>query len=224
MYYNIRTAWEPSIIGVKNGIYQVELDKKAYDSQTYTALESLFIHNVFSANQFNPEIDFKFYFKKLKSAKKTSIMSFTPNLKHCHFLVKDKIMELFGGFNIQEHKALEAVVYDSPTENVDESYRMLFLVLQDWDIIDFENTVFTTGGFGKNPKIELRFKNEADLNVYNGITNVKTLSLANKFDKTLDLFLTRLGGMFVSENLRKALESANVTGLKYYNDIEILFS
>jgi hypothetical protein len=224
MYYNIRTAWEPSIIGVKNGIYQVELDKMAYDSQAYAALESLFIKNVFSANQFNPEIDFKLFFKKLKSAKKTSIMSFSPNLNHCHFLMKDTIVELFGDFNIQQYKAIETVVYDTPTENVDESYRMLFLVLQDWDVIDFENTVFTTGGFGKNPKIELSFKNEADLNVYNGITNVKTLSLKSNFDKTLDLFLTRLGGMFVSDNLRKALESANVTGLKYYNDIEVLFS
>lgn len=108
MYYSIELAWEPEIIGVKNGIYQVELDKGAYPKNTYAQIDSLFISNIIAENNQAPEIDFRFYFKKLKSAKKTSFMSFTPYLSHCHFLVERNIFEIFKDFKIQAHKAFEA--------------------------------------------------------------------------------------------------------------------
>jgi len=87
MYYNLRLAWEPEVIGVKNGVYQVELDKKAHDKSAFYKIDSLFISNDFSINQAALDCELKFYFKKLKSAKKTSLMSFTPYLNHCHFLI-----------------------------------------------------------------------------------------------------------------------------------------
>lgn len=51
MYYNIRLEWDPKVIGVKNGIYQVALDNTAYQKKDYTLLESLFINNEFTAQQ-----------------------------------------------------------------------------------------------------------------------------------------------------------------------------
>lgn len=222
MYYNIKLDWDPKVIGVKNGVYQVELDKRAYDKITYAQVDSLFISNEFQANQACPKIDFKFYFKKLKSAKKTSFMSFTPNLNHCHFLVQTNILELFKTFNVQNYRGFEAVVYDSPTENLDNNYRLFYLVLQDWKMIDFENTVFTSGGFGNQPKIEHSFTDENEIRKFNGITRVKTLALAKAFDSSLDFFHTRLGGLFVSEKLKLALEENNATGIKFNNEVQVL--
>lgn len=222
MYYNIRLDWDPKVIGVKNGIYQVELDKKAYDKKTYTILDSLFISGEFSAKQEYPEVDFKFYFKKLKSANKTSFISFTPYLKHGHFLVHEKILEIFESFNIQHHKAFEAVIYDSPNENLDNNYRLFYCVLKDWEVIDFENTVFTSGGFGNNPKIEHKFSDENDMRKFNGIAKVKTLALSQSFDTSLDFFHTRLGGLFVSEKLKLALEENSATGIRFNNEVEVL--
>jgi len=222
MYYNIRLDWDPKVIGVKNGVYQVELDKKAYNKKVYTQLDSLFISGEFNANQVYPEIDFEFCFKKLKSAKKTSFISFTPYLKHCHFLVQNNIIELFNSFNIQRYKLFDAVIYDLPTENKDDSYRLFYSVLQDWDVINIDKTVFTSGGFGNNPKIEHSFINENEMYKFKGITKVKTLALTKSFDNSLDFFHTRIGGLFVSEKLKLALEKNGVTGIKFNNEIEVL--
>lgn len=222
MYYNIRLDWDPKVIGVKNGVYQVELDKTAYDKKTYARLDSLFIGGEFTAEQEYPEVDFKFYFKKLKSAKKTSFVSFTPHLKHGHFLVHKKTLELFESFNIQQHKDFEAVIYDSPNENLDNNYLLFYCVLKDWEVIDFENTVFTSGGFGNNPKVEHKFSDENDLRKFNGIAKVKTLALSKSFDTSLDFFHTRLGGLFVSEKLKLALEENSATGIRFNNEVEVL--
>lgn len=222
MYYNIRLDWDPKVIGVKNGVYQLELDKKAYDKKVYTILDSLFISGEFTAKQEYPQVDFKFYFKKLKSAKKTSFMSFMPNLKHARFLVHKKILELFNSFNVQKHKNYEAVIYDSPTENLDSDYRLFYCVLQDWNVIDFEKSLFISGGFGNNPKIEHKFKDENDMRKFNGIAKVKKLALSKSFDTSLDFFHTRLGGLFVSEKLKLALEENNATGIRFNKEVDVL--
>ena len=222
MFYNIRLDWDPKVIGVKNGVYQVELDKNAYDKNSYALLDSLFISNAFNVSQANPELNLKFYFKKLKSAKTTSFMSFSPSLNHCHFLVQKNILELFKLFNVQHYRDFDAVIYDSPTENINNSFRLFYLVLQDWDVIDFKNTCFTSGGFGNSPKIEHTFADENELKAFSKIAKVKTLALSKNFNSSLDLFLTRLGGIFVSEKLKLAIEEHNASGIKFNNEVEIL--
>lgn len=224
MYYNIELDWDPKVIGVKNGVYQVELDKSVYNKATYSKIDSLFMGNEFTANQFHPEIGFKFFFKKFKSTKKTSFMSFTPYLNHCLFLVHNNILELFKSFNMQYYKNFESVIYESNKEQPDDSYKLFYSVLQDWDVIDFKKTVFTSGGYGNNPKIEHKFKNEFDMLNFNGNTNVNTLVFTKSFDKTLDFFHTRLGGLFISEKLKLALEENNATGIKYNKEIQVMIS
>lgn len=222
MYYNLNLDWDPKVIGVKNGIYQVELDKKAYDTQVYKKIENLFINSEFTAKQEYPELDFKFCLKKLKSARKTSFMSFSPYLKHGHFLVEKKTLELFEHYNIQKHKNYEAKIFDSNSESYDDNYMLFYCVLQDWDVIDFKKSIFKSGGFGNLPEIELKFKDENELRNFKGIAKVKTLALNNRFDKSLDFFHTRLGGLFVSERLKLELERNNVTGIKFTNEVKIV--
>ena len=222
MHYNIELTWDPKVIGVKNGIYQVELDKNAYDQKTYSQLNSFFISKEFSAQQEYPEIDFQFYFTQLRTAKKTSFMSFSPNLNHCQFLLKKNVLEIFNNFNIQRFKDYNTVIYDEVSEKSDNSYRMFYSVLQDWNTIDFTKTIFTSGGFGNIPLQEHSFSNGSEMKNFNGITKVKTLGLTNLFDFSLDYFHTRLGGNFVSERLKKALEVNSVTGVIFRNNIKLL--
>jgi len=222
MYYNIELEYDPKIIGVNNGMYQVELDKRAYDKKTYAQVDTLFLRNEFTTKQTAPKIDIKFYFKKLKSAQKTSFISFCPYLNHCHFLIQKNLLELFKNFNIQNYTVFETVIYDSPNENIDNTYYLFYLVLQDWDVIDFKNTVFTYGGYGKYPEIERTFVDENEMKNFKFLTKVKTLALTKTFDRSLDFFHTRLGGLFVSEKLKRALEESNVTGIKFHNDVQVL--
>ncbi|WKK59673.1 DUF1629 domain-containing protein [Sphingobacterium sp. BN32] len=222
MYYNLRLDWDPKVIGVKNGIYQVELDKKSYDKMVYKKLDNLFISSEFTAKQEYPELDFRFCFKKLKSAKKTSFMSFSPYLKHGHFLVEKKTLELLEHFNIQKHKNYETEIFDSNYESYDDNYKLFYCVLQDWDVIDFEKSIFKSGGFGNEPEIEFKFKDENELRNFKGIAKVKTLALTNRFDKSLDFFHTRLGGLFVSEKLKLEFERNNTTGIKFTDEVKVL--
>lgn len=84
-------------------------------------------------------------------------------------------------------------------------------------MIDFENTVFTSGGFGNNPKIDHKFSEENEMKKFDGIVKVKTLTLSKSFDNSLDFFHTRLGGLFVSEKLKSALEAYGATGINFNN-------
>ncbi len=222
MFYNIRLDWNPKVIGVKNGVFQVELDKKSYDKKIYAEIESLFIGGELSINQIYPDFDYKFNFKKLKSAKETNLMSFTPYLNNCHFLIDNNTLELLKSFNIQRFKTYEALIYDSSAENLNPNYRLFYSVLQDWNVIDFENSLFISGGFGNIPKIEHKFKDEKEMKVFKGIAKVKTLALQKHFDKTLDFFHTRLGGLFISEKLKLKLEEKKVTGLLLSNEVKVL--
>lgn len=224
MYYKIRLDWDPKVIGVKNGVYQVELDMKRYDKMQFAKLQTFFIGGELSTEQVYPDLDYKFNFKKLKSAKETSFMRFTPFLNNCHFLVDINTLELFEKFNIQKYKAYEALIYNSSSENLNNNYRLFYSVIQGWNIIDFEKTVFTSGGFGNYPVSEHKFKDENEMRNFKGITNVKLLALTKEFDISLDFFHTRLGGLFVSEKLKSELERNNVTGIKFSNDVQVLIN
>lgn len=200
----------------------MELDKKNYDKKVYAQIESFFIKGELSTNQVYPDLDYKFNFKKLKSAKETNLMSFTPYLKNCHFLIDNITLELLKPFSIQGYKAYEVSVSDPSTQNLNSSYRLFYSVLQDWNVIDFEKTLFTSGGFGNNPIIEHKFKDENEMKAFKGIPKVKILALQKHFDKTLDFFHTRLGGLFVSEKLKLELEEKKITGVLFNNEVEVL--
>ena len=222
MYYNLELDWDPKVIGVKNGVFQLELDVNAYDKFAYAKMEHYFIKNNPTINSEFTESDFKFYFKMLKLSKKTTFMSFAPYLNHCHFLIKSSVLELFNSFNVQDHKSFESVVYDSTKEDLDNSYKLFFLKYQNWNVVDFQNTVFSSGGFGNKPQIEHIFTSENELLKFDGIARVRTLALTRYFDNSLDFFHTRLGGLFVSERLKNALEHNNVTGVTFSNLIKII--
>lgn len=221
MYYNIRLDWNPKVIGVKNGIYQLELDKKAYDKNLYKELETLFLDGELIPNEQLPEIDLKFYFKKLKSTKMTDFMSFSPYMKHCHFLVNKSTKDLFNNFNIQQHIFFDSIIIDSFNDVINENYMLFHCPLQDWDVVDFSKSIFITGGFGNIPYTEIQFENENELKNFDGITKIKSLGLTDKFDKSLDFFHTRIGGLFVSKRLKLALEDKMVSGILFNNDVEI---
>jgi hypothetical protein len=222
MYFNLRLDWDPKVIGVRNGVYQVELAAKAYDKETYRQLEALFIREQLKANQVCPEVEFRFLFKNLKSAKKTNIMSFTPDLKHCHFLIDDDTRALLANFKTQQWKALETVVIDPNSETQDYRYGLFYCAFQDWNVVDFEKSIFKYGGFGIIPITEHQFKNEQEMRNFKGITNIKVLALSEDFDSSLDFFHTRLGGIFVSERLKEALEENKTTGIKFRNDVQVI--
>jgi hypothetical protein len=99
---------------------------------------------------------------------------------------------------------------------------LFYCAFQDWNVIDFQKSIFKSGGFGNIPVTEHQFKNEQEMWNFKGITNIKILALTEDFDSSLDFFHTRLGGLFVSERLKSALEGRGVTGVRVVEDVKVL--
>lgn len=222
MYYNLEYNVEPKIIGVRNGAYQVELDKSRYTNEEYAKFESTFIKTEFTAQKYYPEEDFCFYFKKLKSAKETSFMAFCPFIKHGLYLINSDTLRLMQSFNIQRHKTYRAIIHDTKLNIDNASYSVFYSVLQDYNVIDFRKSIFTSGGHGNNPLLNHTFTNEIEKKKYPDLTHIKTLALSKEFDKSLNLFQTRYGGIFVSERLKNALEADKVTGIEFRKRVYVI--
>jgi len=223
MYYSLELDWNPKVIGVRNGVYQLELDESQYESRDLELLKLTFTdHNLLAKKRY-PKIGFPLYFKKLKLAKETTFMSFSPNLIHCLFLVQTRLLEVFNLFNFQEYKVYETVISDFNTKTVNKSYHLFYTVIQDWDVINFEGSIFTSGGFGNIPHTDHHFSSEKELKEFNGILKLKTLALSKKFDPSLDLFHTRLGGVFISERLKNALEEQKVSGVIFKSSVRVVY-
>ena len=212
VYYNIKTSWDPKIIGVKNGIYQVELLEKKYTKE-YLVQFNKYFHSELLLDNSLPPFDIVFHFQKLKLARLTDVISFSPYLNYCHFILNDKAIRCLERFNVQNYHLLPVVIYDEHGKETDTNYKMFFCKLMDWNIIDFKNTVFSTGGYG-NFEIQYHtFINYEDYKKFNKITKVTKLGLNKEFDNSLDFFCTRLGGIFISNALKNEFLENNITGL-----------
>lgn len=80
-YYNISTAWEPTTIGVNNGICQAELvpQKFAKPDDWKEIIEFFDYPTYWSRGDHKPTKAFNFeYIKLLRKAKITDIMSLGP--------------------------------------------------------------------------------------------------------------------------------------------------
>lgn len=223
MYFNIKLSWEPKVIGVRNGVYQVELDHKKYKKESLQQINEYFHStNIWTTKDPLPCFDIHFYFKKFKMTKETNFMSFSPFLNNCLFLIDETIVEILARFNIQSYELYTSTLYDPIDEKENNNYKMFFSLIQDYDVIDFNNTEFSSGGFGNNP---LTFHKFPDLEAYKSfpkLTSIVKLGLSKKFDINLDFFYTRFGGYFVSERLKLALEEHSVTGINFCNKIEVI--
>lgn len=222
-FYNIKLSSDPKIIGVKNGIYQIELIEKMYESKTLSQLKNIFLNPNLGFHQL-PSLDFEFYFKLLKSAKETDFLSFSPHLYNCHFLLKENVQEIFRNLNIQPFSFINSKIINEKKQSTNNNFKMFYTGFQSWEIVNFEDTIFISGGFGKMPIIEHVFSNHEELKSFNGILRLKVLTLTNKFDSSLDLFYSHLGGLFVSDRFKSAIENSNITGVLFNNEINVVIN
>lgn len=87
----------------------------------------------------------------------------------------------------------------------------------------FSKSVFYTGGYGNIALTEHQFSNAEEMRNFRPFPQIKVLALNNEFDSKLDLFYSRIGGVFISEKLRSALEKNAFTGLEFDNSVEVIF-
>ena len=207
MHHNIlRVSSEPKVIGVNNGIYQIELDKSCFsDGKEFERFVLGFQEDTtISINYPQPLI-----YKVLKKAKLTDFMGYSQYLKGIPFVLSAKAVNVFKDFTLKEHSLIEITL----RENKDASYYLFRYPFTENSKIKFEKSVFYTQIPGQE-KVYHKIHNE---NEFMAFWNQNALWKAEKFvldepEANYDCIRLRIGGVFISERLQKAIETNRLIG------------
>lgn len=229
-YYRVAMSCEPKIIGVNNGIYQMELDKKNMDtsSEEYQKFIEWF-------NYDNPD-----YWTKqevvqtlkspvikstlLKKAKITDLMSYAPEYHCLHYIYSEKFINILKAFNIGDYS-----LFDFEIKDVPEKYYLMFIKNVTLPELIYDKCVIYSGHPVLNNVRYYPVNNYQDYLDLN-----KNEELLNDFEKIAiskehygkDIIEIQAGGYpYYSEKLIDFLLDCGITGLdvKYNSNVKLEF-
>ncbi|KFF13762.1 hypothetical protein [Flavobacterium hydatis] len=120
-YYQIGITADPKIVGVKNGIYQVEINENAIEKDEkfrffldfFDYENSHFWKRQDEVNSIKiPSVPAKL----LKNAILTDIMGYTPNITFLNELYSDKFINILKEFNIGRYTTFEVKIANNITQ------------------------------------------------------------------------------------------------------------
>ncbi|MBL0745089.1 imm11 family protein [Chryseolinea lacunae] len=223
-YFALRGESNPKMIGVKNGVAQVEIDESLFENKKmYSSIRSFFdAFAYWEKTSFYPELDFQVEAARmLPHAKLTDFLSFKPFLISCPFMVNERIKSLLSKHNLQEHYYFPVRVFEKETLR-DGNYYLFYSPMQDYDVIDFSKSTFFSGSTISG-KQYFRFGDKDEFlkaMESNPLLTGEKLVLNRDFDKTLDLFNPRFGPVCISEKLKDALQTMDATGINVIDGVD----
>lgn len=217
-YFKLKTAFEPEILGVNNGIFQAELDEN--NPITKQLKDFFFSNRYWQEQKYVPDFEVKNCTATLlKRAKLTDFLQFSPNLMTCPFMINDKVLSVFEKFKIQQNYTYPVQLKNFKGRGIEEQYHIFCSPFLGYEVIDFSKSVFYRPQ-GIHIKQYLNCSNEDEFKLLPTMTDVEKIAFNSSFDSTLDLFKARLGGMYVSEALKDAIEILGFTGVHVLEDYE----
>jgi hypothetical protein len=215
IYHSLKLDSEPKIIGVRDGISQVQILPEGFSNRkSYERLEKFFEPRIFWERlNHKPPQSFVVEHAKLKhNARFTDFMSFSPFFMACPFMLSKKAKELFANFCIQKSYMLKTIIYDNQSL-VNQDYSLLYMPYLGYECINFAKSRFVVRG-------ELRtFTSQEDYEAFcnkeHRIPSVESLVLSENFDSELDFFQCRIGPMFMSERLINEVKLMNLSGIVF---------
>lgn len=221
-YFQLITESSPKIIGVKNGIQQVEIQRSLFPVvDVYDKIYSFFSTTEYWENERTiPDFPIHIYATTLKGAKLTDFMQYGPNLFTCPFLLHHRVVEIFSKFRIQPYELFPVTICDSSGAILSTDYYLFCSPLLNYQIINFSESVFFTGSRLLGKKI-LHFENDHEFQQAHGpFLGIEKMMLSREFDFRLDFFKGRLGAMYVSEALKDAIEILGFSGVRISKPVE----
>jgi len=144
-YYQVQVSAEPKVIGVSNGVYQLEINNsKLEKNEDFKEFLTFFksSNREFWKNQFKIK-DFKVPViegKLLKRAKLTDIMGYAEEIPFLYDVYSEKFISTIEASNLPNHSKFEVAIQD-----VKEKYYLLFIetiILEDFN---FQESMLRTG-------------------------------------------------------------------------------
>lgn len=217
MYKIVSPSSEPSVIGVNNGVYQVELDekksflnrdeKKYYESYFNGNFNSFILENFKTID--NNKITELLYFP-LKKAKETDFVRFSPNEMGLNFLISQNVADIFEKFSITNYVKIPTKV-----SGFSKSYYAVGFPIVTEKSIDFYNSKFYHI-IKKNLFTNLSFE---DYKKISG-TLVKASEIKLVENRSLSDIVNLQGqGLFFSDALISELNNNDIIGIEVGNTI-----
>ncbi len=192
-YFQIRRSSDPKVIGMKDGSSQAKIDRAGFQSkEKYDEF-----YNYFFNRKINPfweifgripafEVDLECV-RLNKRAKLTDFLSYYPEIFGGNYLINIRIIEILNFFNLPNIKLFDVKLFDD--DRIRTDYKLLFVEVLDYDVIDFKKTIFFKGSSiaGKS-FFEINDKNEFEKLKDVSSFQVEKLVLTNKFITGLDFF------------------------------------
>ncbi|MXN91125.1 hypothetical protein GR160_07765 [Flavobacterium sp. Sd200] len=227
-YYQIDVSSEPQIIGVSNGIHQVEIDKKAMQ-QDDAFNDFLNFFSTQNTDFWKTQDKIKslkipvIQAKLLKKAKITDIMGYRENISFIKSLHSEKYIKILEAFDIGNCTTFEVNIND-----VQQKYFMMFIETIRLDEINYKKSVVITGHKATNNIIYHKIDNRDEYlefrqkNVLGGFEKIAISKI--HFGKDI-INIQATPRPFYSEKLIDFLLDCKITGLevKYNNSIELDF-
>jgi hypothetical protein len=216
-YFEVTFDSDPKVTGLKKGGAQVEIDEKG---EEFFKIKAFFMTlKYWERKDFIPDFNVKIESAiLLKGAKLTDFLHFTPRMIGCPFMVDEEVNELFEQFSLPEHYYWPVTI-----DKIHSSYSLFYLPFLGFEYVDFENCLFYTGYELLNNVKFYRINSLEEFQNFNRgeILRVKELAFNDRFNKGWDMFNSRLGGLFVSEQLKLAIENSNLLGLNFLSTTRI---
>lgn len=221
MFKRITISAEPKIIGVTNGIYQVEINEDSLkENPNYDEISGLLTQvnlDDFLANRhrlFNLQVQ-NITGKLLKKAKQTDLMGYSPYYFGFHFLVSQKFVDIL------DKNEIDNTEYHLIKVNIDKIKTNYFLFYVPW----ISNTEINFSESLIYPSIEALSPNKnyfevrdydayCELNKTNPITNFERVVLDNKYSNRDIISVQGVSNLFFSDRLIEAVTSENVSNFE----------
>lgn len=227
-YHQISLTAEPKIMGVSNGIHQIEINRKEMIEQPeFKDFLDFFRYKNSEFWERQGEIkDFKIppiHAKPLKKAKITDLMGYTQNITFLDFVFSKKFVDIIKSFKIGNHWTFQVDI-----EGVNEPYYLLFIETIGFEKINFSKSILSTGS---------RFNNSIENHLVNTYSDYRALqqihpliafqkiSIPAEYQNT-DIITTRASSLsFYSERLVDFLLDCGITNFqpRYNSSIQLDF-
>jgi len=204
-YFKLKSAIEDQIVGV----YPQSI--KMTDDYFVRRSDSIWEMDIHS--KIPPNLD---GIQLVKHARATDLLSVVPISPIFGLVISEEGKEVLQNFNAPPHRFFEVKVYDHQKNETQKNYFLFRLLDFQNESISFERSKFMVSTKEKIQTLAIRtaadLKNlspELCMDMY-----PKLISLRSDFQ--FDIFyFDKIGGYFVSERLKNAVESAGLTGMRF---------
>ena len=220
LYHSFITDSEPKVIGVRDGMSQVHVKFDLFTDPTSQAeMERFFdFRTYWQRADHIPPRPFRIEHARLRSrAKLTGFLKSDLYYMGCPFMLSRRAREVFAAHEIGPHYWFDVFIYDKAGLLVSDDYSLFYCPYLDYEAIDFPRSRFRFNrSLPASPQWE--YFTLSDSQTFNSFCDTKrkmpdieSLVMSERFDRSLDYFKCRIGPIFMSERLQKAIREAGLT-------------